>query len=303
MIVLNTENGIVRLQSWSDIEDRPAFCEVVEARAFKLKAVLGRYHFDTLRPCCLSSCRTDHGKGYLLQGDSGVEIRIGKDCGKTHFKLDFEAMVRKFDRDLARKENAETVRNFQFRLDGVREQLRDLREEERGANWARKLSQYLVEPLKGLDGNLIRRLGDMIKRGTADIVITRRASSAEQKLAEAQAGRKLQPQYKDERMGTVAGLGFFSPDLDLRKIIVDDIEPHLKVIAEIDVQKARDKDIADAARWIGRYEGKLAQIRSALELAAVLLTKGNLAPLVHFIESPEGRKTWKAFIEQLPDRQ
>ena len=93
MIVLNTGKELVRLESWADIEGRPGYSDNLDPSQHKLSAILGQYAFSAQIRCGLSNCHTPHHRGYLVVTQSGRETNIGKDCGKTYFGVDFEALA------------------------------------------------------------------------------------------------------------------------------------------------------------------------------------------------------------------
>jgi hypothetical protein len=67
MIRLNTEKGIVRIESWDDITSRPGFRERIDPKQAKLKAIIGSYQCVIRRmpvqdsAACRSSIPRDAG--------------------------------------------------------------------------------------------------------------------------------------------------------------------------------------------------------------------------------------------------
>ncbi len=112
MITLNSDRGLVQIDSWTDIETRPGFVKDLDPTAHKLKSIIGRYVFSDRIRCGLSNCHTPHAKGYIVVTEDGHETNIGKDCGKTYFGVDFEILSGQFERDLAASQNREAPREF-----------------------------------------------------------------------------------------------------------------------------------------------------------------------------------------------
>lgn len=56
MITLNHDKGLVRVESWDDIESRPGFTKEIDPKAIKLHAIIGSYVFADYVPCGLSTC-------------------------------------------------------------------------------------------------------------------------------------------------------------------------------------------------------------------------------------------------------
>ena len=298
MIRLNTEKGIVRIEAWDEIQDRPGFQKRIDPKKVKLKAILGSYQFKEKVHCGLP-CNQPHLRGYLVETEDGAETNIGKDCGKAHFSVNFEEMRINFDRDLTRKDRQETIGRFKARLPDVLRELQELKDE--GANSLYRLSRPLVELNRGVPSRIVSAVGDMIRTGSNDVYVDREATQKEHEEREVQAGRSLpKPQFVRDRAGSVSGLGFFSTELDLRRLIAEDIEPMLKTIESIDELNARDRDLGGAAKWIGELDSKFDSIRKAIQLGRILLTRDNLAILGRLLREKEERKDWSAFIAQVP---
>jgi hypothetical protein len=129
MITLNSERGPISVQSWDEVTSIVGFVDGVDPKERKLQAILGRYIFPELRACGLASCRTPHGRGFIVDIGAGQVTNIGKDCGKIHFGVDFEVMSRQFVRDDQRRNRIETLQTFQSRIPHIRGQIEKLRKE------------------------------------------------------------------------------------------------------------------------------------------------------------------------------
>ncbi|MEF9443407.1 hypothetical protein OWT26_25875 [Burkholderia sp. 1A5] len=107
LITINTDKQLIRVDTWDAILERAGFTNDLDPKQHELKAIIGRYAFRDKLRCGLSSCHTPHNRGYIVVTKSGLETNIGKDCGKTHFGVDFNDMSRQFERDVTEKENRE----------------------------------------------------------------------------------------------------------------------------------------------------------------------------------------------------
>jgi hypothetical protein len=135
MINLNTEQGIVKLESWADIEGIPGFVKNFDLKNAELETVRGNYKFSDKVQCGLSSCHTPHFKGYLVGTKDGHCTNIGKDCGTKFFGLDFETLSRQFDRDVEDNDNRDNLHSFKNRISPCISEVTELRKEVRGADW------------------------------------------------------------------------------------------------------------------------------------------------------------------------
>ena len=146
MITLNTDNGLVRVERWEDIETLPGYVNDLNPSQHKLKTIRGRYLFKDYIKCGLSNCHTPHGKGYIATTTDGLTTNIGKDCGKKDFGVDFETLSDQFDRDVTAAENRDRLGSFSFQLEEFEDRIRQLREGQSGADWVHKKSQHLLRP-------------------------------------------------------------------------------------------------------------------------------------------------------------
>lgn len=161
MITINGEKELVRVESWGDIESRPDFDGRLNPVDHELDAIIGSYVFAEKIPCGLSSCRTLHGRGYLVATKDGRLTNIGKDCGRIYFGVDFETMSRQFDKDIAAKEKRERLWSFSFKADDIARTIERIRKGEngvRGADWVHKNSRPLVTMNQGCPDPVIWRV-------------------------------------------------------------------------------------------------------------------------------------------------
>lgn len=145
MITLNTERGLVRVDSWSDVESLPGFTSILDPHEHKLSDVIGRYVFKEYIPCGLSNCRQKHGKGYVVSTKTGAVTNIGHRCGQTHFGIDFDKNSKRFERMVSEQNYRETIGSFLMLLDEYEDTLSRLRSGCNGADSInRKVSKLTI---------------------------------------------------------------------------------------------------------------------------------------------------------------
>src|SRR5687767_13308314 len=135
MITLNTQHGPTRVESWNDIESLPGFGKDIDAKTVTLGSIIGKYQLPDHVICGLSNCDHKHLRGYVAATSDGRVINIGKDCGKTHFGVDFETLSRKFDRNVVDKERREVLGAAKDRLGNYDSQIEELKNADKGAAW------------------------------------------------------------------------------------------------------------------------------------------------------------------------
>lgn len=297
MITINTEKQLIRVNGWDAILERAGFTGDLDPKQHELKAIIGRYAFKDKLRCGLSSCHTPHNRGYIVVTKSGLETNIGKDCGKTHFGVDFNDMSRQFERDVTEKENRETLWSFHFRIDEVMETIDGIRKGERGADWVYKRVRPLVELNKGVPEKIVRCIGDLLKTGGSIVAIPREATKDEIDAEEARTGRRVpKPHYVDESIGQIGQLDALYRENDVREILILDLETQCKELADLDIDAMTYTQLAKWVKWAGTVDEKLQRAQDAVDSGRQLLTVANLSFLAQLVSS--GDDAW-AFNEYL----
>lgn len=108
----------ISIEKPSDFAKRPAYRETLDfspAAGRKLKRVLAEYRFPNNNdvPCGISSCRTMHRSGFLVETDDGLETNIGNRCGQKHLGADFQLERGRFRAAGKRKRNLKAIEGFQ----------------------------------------------------------------------------------------------------------------------------------------------------------------------------------------------
>lgn len=280
MITINTEKQLIRVDDWSTIVERAGFTGDLDPKQHELKEIIGRYVFKDKLRCGLSSCHKSHNRGYIVVTKSGLETNIGKDCGKTHFGVDFNDKSRQFERDITEKENRETLWSFHFRLDELMQTIEEIRKEERGADWVYKHARPLVELNKGVPEKIVRYVCDMVRRGSNIVTVPRQATKEEANAEEARTGRPvLRPFIIDEPVGQVSNLDALYHENNLKEILVVDLAMACKELAELDIDTLSYAQLSKWVKWVGSVEAKLQRARDAVASGRQLLAVANLACL------------------------
>jgi hypothetical protein len=238
MITLNSDRGFVKVESWDEILELPGFTLDLNPKEHELKDIIGRYIFKTHIKCGLSSCHTAHGKGYIVSTKSGPITNIGHQCGKTHFKIEFEQLSRVFEKSIQEHIYRENIGNFLIFMDLHEQTIKDLRSGHNKADELHKKGQAIRRKGTGCPDEIISALLKLIKNRNGAIMSSREASKNEIEDLEAIGGKSLpRPYYIEEKIGELNGIEFFYEENDLRKLLVLDLEDGLKKIRELDIDK------------------------------------------------------------------
>lgn len=280
MITINTDKGLVKVNDWQDILERPGFDADLNPNRSELKTIIGRYVFGDKVKCGLSICHTPHAKGYLVTTKDGRETNIGKDCGKKYFGVDFETLSKKFDRDVAASNNRESLWSFHFQLDDLEEKVRGIRDGKSGADSIYKGAQNLLKLNYGCPQAVHRKLTELVKSRNKLLTVQRQATEAEIEDLEAIEGRSLsRPHYIDEPYAEIEGLEVLYKENDLRDILVLNIGKHLAEFRLLDIDQLEYNELKNWAKWTSAVDTEIERAERAVSHGQKFLRRENLAKL------------------------
>lgn len=294
MITLTTERGLERIGAWSDIESLPGFEKDIDPKTAKLQSILGKYRLTDHVTCGLSTCHHKHFRGYVVVAEDGRVTNIGKDCGKTHFGVDFETMSRAFDRDLLDRERREALHAAQNRLDSYARQIDELKNTPKGGAWLNKQLKALREPVTGLPSNLCRVLDNMIRTQTNMLVRQRLATVRELEIMRETGAiaenDKRSTVMIDEDVGVLAGLPVLYAENDIRQLLVLDLGETLDRLRKIDIDSASSDELAMLTKRVGDIEPTLERCKQIIAIGQQFFARENLAQLAEIAESADDEK-------------
>lgn len=193
------ENRIVQP---TDLTDRPLYREALEftpESGRRLARILQAYRFpkQDYVPCGISSCRTPHGSGFLVEASDGLETNIGNRCGAKHLGADFRQERSRFKVWERRQHNRATITEFQDQAEEHRQRL-DTAIDRAAAFWRFK---------KALPEREARALIDMGKTGHERVDTPDRLSRNDAKnLYDARGISQKFSQWYDDAQPCVADL-------------------------------------------------------------------------------------------------
>jgi len=300
MIVLNKDRQLLRVDVWDDILARPAFTDDLDPSRHELREIIGRYGSSDRIRCGLSNCHTLHAKGYIVVTKDGLETNIGKDCGKTYFGVDFETLSRKFDQDITDKENRESLWSFNFRLEEIKEHVKRLRSEVRGADWVYKKTRPLVEANRGVPLVLVRQITEMVKTSQSALTKPREATEREVEKIEVELGRAVdRPHYIEDFLAQIEGLDALRQDSDLRQMLILDVQTNLSEFERVAIDELSSEGLKRWSRWIGTVDATLERAASVIDLGRRLLRPLNLQHFCALLTRRDEHQEFKTYLRSL----
>jgi hypothetical protein len=302
VITLNTNKGLVKIESWDEIELRPGFVRDLNPADHKLDSIIGRYIFKEKIRCGLSICHMPHAKGYIVTTTDGHETNIGKDCGKREFGVDFDTLSKKFDRDITQAENRERLWSFSFQLEELENRTAELRQSKKGADWVYKHTQPLVNHNRGCPGEVVRRISSMIKTRTNIISTQREATKQEIEDHEAIEKRTLpRPYYIDVPIAELAGVEALYPENDLRQILVKDLDTNIRQFREKDIDRLTFEQLNYWVKWVSSVEITMERAGVVVAQGHKLLSLVNLSPFLKVLTSQDDANHFRSYLRGLSE--
>lgn len=276
MITINTDRGLINVNSWDDVFSTPGYTPNLDPIEHELLRIIGRYIFRDKVKCGLSNCHTLHERGYVVTTKSGAVTNIGKDCGTKYFGVNFEDLSKKFDRDVNEKEMRERLATFAFGIEELEEQLHQLRHASYGADWTNKRVNSLQSRGGDVPNDVIRLLAEMVRSGSGVLIKPREASSEEIEALRATGVRIGKPHYIEEPVGEIAGFEVMYPEYDLRKLLVLNIDEKLREFKRLNEDTMTYEQLKYWTKWIGSIDNTIDTAKVAINHGQRLLTKDNL---------------------------
>jgi len=306
MITLNTEKGLVRIESWDDVLSRPGFIENLDPSKYSLDAIIGRYVFKYKVKCGFSNCHTPHNRGFIITTKEGAETNIGKDCGSREFGVDFDAMFKKFSRDITSKEFRERLWSFSFRCDDYESGVQNLRSQEFGADWLHKKIWELTTPNKGCSNHVVTAILKMVRNRSSTIVVSREARGDEKRAIELSEENRPDRapisrgvSYIDERVGELDGFDALYPENSLKELLVVNIGKRLTAFRELDIDQLEYVELKDWADWVSSADRYFEDAVSIVEGARGLIRKENLKQLDQILDDMNESRAFQEWLKAI----
>lgn len=299
MIEIKRDKELLRVEGIDEVRSRPGFNPNLDPTKHELGAIIGRYIEPEKVICGLSNCHQPHARGYIVSTKDGQETNIGKDCGKTHFGVDFVDLSRQFDRDITEKENRDRLWSFSFQIDTLKERIHELRSCEHGADWVHNKTRYLVMPNKGLT-EVVRVIGNMIRMRESTLQVDRQATEEEIARIEVAQGRKPQrPHYISEDVAEIVGIEAMYPENDVRELLVKNLESRIKDFEEQNIDALCYTALISWVKWTQTVEKTMNRATEAVGYGTRLLDPANLAPFEKIIRNKQEVSIFRKFLKSL----
>ncbi len=300
MIILNTERGFIEVESWEDIKSLPGFVENLNPAEHELDAAIGFYPFKYKVNCGLTTCHQPHMKGFIVKTKNGVLTNIGKDCGKTHFGVEFETLTKQLDRAYKESENRKKLDSFKSQLEVLEDNINELRHQVKGVDWVYKNSNELIKVGGDCNEIVVRKITEMSKARVSTLTLSTEATEDEIQIIETSQSRQIQrPHIITKNIAEITGLSVFYPENNLKDILVFDLQKQLGLFKTKPVDLMTYSELQTWVKFVDSIESKLETVKHTIKAGTNLLNLENLKPFSALIIKSEDKKKFLSFITSL----
>lgn len=300
MIILNTERGFIEIESWDDIKSEVAFLENLDPSKHELKSVVGFYAFKEKGKCGLTTCHQPHMKGFIVETKKGRLTNIGKDCGKTHFGVEFETLSKQLDKDYKESKNREKLDSFNSQVQSLEKNISELRHQAKGADWVYKNSNELIKLGGDCNEIIVRKITEMSKARSSTLTLSTEATEEEIQIIETSQSRQIQrPHIITKNIAEIAGLSVFYPENNLRETLVLDLEKQLSLFKSKSVDLMTYVELQAWVKYVDSIENKLEVAKRTIKAGMNLLNLENLKPFSALLIKTEDKKKFLSFISTI----
>ena len=295
MIFLKSgDRELVRVANWDEIEQLPGFTVGVDPTEHKLSQIIGSYAFQDRHPCGLKTCRQPHGNGYVATTVAGLVTNLGKDCGKTHFGLDWTVERKRFDAEVSNQINKEQLRLFAAQLPAIETRIENLRSGDRSVNWIHTNVTALKNPSK-VSSSVVSLISDLVRRSSPTITRPRLKSDDEMQLEPGSA------RYVDESVAVLRGFEVLLPVNDLRTLVAVQLTEKKKEFCQLTIDLLSASELKKWSIWSGTVEQSLSTAEKTMEAGRAFFTKDNLRPLCEEISIGKDKEQFLGYLKNLPN--
>lgn len=303
MITLKKDRELVRLESWSQLEEMAGFLSGLNPNEMELKEIIGRYtgEHGTVQ-CGLTNCRTPHSKGYIVVTTTGNITNIGNVCGKKYFGVNFETLSIQLNKDLDDQENREYISHFIFSdFNTIHNWIITTKKEISDLNRA----LTILKTGKNIPNAIKTKLNNMVKTQNHQLTIERELTDEEkkaQKYMEVNSSTKSSKNtsnFTTQVIANVIGIEALYLENDLKKLLVDELEMELNQIQLAKIDSLSSVKLKTLAKFIGTIPTQKKKIETAINFGKQFLTHKNLIMFEKILDSNDDKELWRNFLSSI----
>jgi hypothetical protein len=275
LIVLNEDGkSFVQISSWEDVATRPGFQTPINKDQIKLKAIIGKYRLEPIHACGISSCRTKHGKGYLVVCENGVETNIGHDCGREIFGVEFTTLENIFNRETNAQRYREVIKEALNKIDTYSNKIINLKESDKSGYWCYQQIHWYMN--SGFENQTLKALKQKAKAKENRIYRLRRLDDRELEIAKEIGNFET---HEKIQIATISGIAAIKNYKKLKKILDVHLGQELESFKVIEPDQLEFADLKHWHNWINRLEKRIIECNEIIDDCLRFLSQSNITTI------------------------
>ncbi len=279
---MQTSSGkrLTRFESIKEIKQLSSFRNEIAAESASPREAIGVYDFPKIaqEKCGLSNCRTPHGKGYVVEMQSGECTLVGGYCGAKKMGLAFQEVINRARRADRISRHREVIQTFLSRASEFDTRINDFLDQPRGARWVTKRVADCNSVLPPEALHTIRR---MASRNDGDVfdftAMTRKEIEVAKETGAIPKGQPG-PYFRREKVGRIEGLAIWQTEL--KTILIDDLQQGMLRLKRFDAgSETSDVVQRKHAQWVDDTGSKFAKIEQLIAAGQAFFAVNNIALL------------------------
>jgi hypothetical protein len=294
MIRVKSGGSYVTIEDFSDLEARPRFTGQLDPKNKELEDVIGYYLLPEFIPCGLTSCRTKHKKGYVAVTKDGLETNIGKDCGKTHFGLNFDIKQKAMSAAVTRQTRQEAILEFQFNSHGLQEEVSYLLDQPLAAREIHKMSVDIKTRSRGWPDYISSEVAKMAMSRSGAIIESKIATQRERELKIASGVREEDALLVSNKIGELSAIEALFPENSLKELLISGLVVRLNELDVLEIGTLGDIELKKWHDWCSEAPGLLERAKRSVKLGQKFHSPDNLKLLQLIPADTDDRKALSA---------
>lgn len=288
--------------TYLEAKSRPRFRESLDLKEHALLEITDSYQEPERVPCGLSSCRTPHNKGYIVETSDGLQTNIGHVCGRVHLGANFRVLENQFRARQREHDHFATIDEFLRQAAAHVARIDALWHGKRGGAWLAECH----EALEALPSRVRTRLRDAQRQGDGRIFRIEQSQDEEDDVTFlSRLGLRSDGRSIREEIGRLTGLEAARPTalLALKAELIDRIHKY----AAASPQRMKPAERRSWSSFCATIDEQVQRLERLLEQGRRFFSDSNFTELEKLADTRDERhgvrRVWERIARLAAKRQ
>lgn len=271
MIALSEDGKtLTHIESWEDVTSRSGYKEKIHPTKTKPKQIIGVYNLDPKIHCGLSTCNTEHHKGYLVVFKGGIETNMGNICGKREFGVEFSQLIKTYKLETNAQDHRINLEAIKNRIGPYTDKIHSIADGEYQGHWCVKAMRKATTTL--YDEATLKNLAERAKRKNPIIKRITALTGRDLELAQ-ESG--MGGTYSSEDIDTIKGLSAFISYKRLKTILEVYLGSCLERFKKLDIDSLTHSELSKWNRWGKQIDSRIKDAEEIVRESKLFLHPSN----------------------------